>query len=179
MKAFGRDGAKAPHVICAFGVEPLRVSIGIADYQSSRLPGGRPAAIPRQRSAWRPLGAGKARSAMPDTAALRQASMVSAGRWPARGARRAPSLSVRGVFPAPRPHAFSCDCSQAPPRCKGALRPVLTRSLPAVRLRLPGWPLHLGSTWLLSSHGMGLTRSRKNKSTHGSRGPQTKTAGSS
>lgn len=31
-------------------------------------------------------------------AALRQASMVSAGRWPARGARRAPSLSVRGVF---------------------------------------------------------------------------------
>lgn len=101
MKALGRDGAKAPHVICAFGVEPLRVSIGIADYQSSRLPGGRPAAIPRQRSAWRPLGAGKARSAMPDTAALRQASMVSAGRWPARalGARR---LSRSVVFFLPR-----------------------------------------------------------------------------
>lgn len=83
-------------------------------------------------------------------------SMVSAGQRPARGARRAPSLSGRGVFPAPRPHAFSCDCSQVGPSCKGALRPVLavlTRSFrcaPGCGFRAaPGWPLHLGPTWLL------------------------------
>ncbi len=42
-------------------------------------------------------------------------SMVSAGLWPARGARRAPSLSGRGVFPAPRPHAFFATVARLRP----------------------------------------------------------------
>jgi hypothetical protein len=138
----------------------------VASPSASRLtiqlapPGGRPADIPRRAA----LGAPKRPQAAcglqqyqyrrPAAGSLR--SLVSAGRWPARGARRAPSLSGRGVFPASRePHAVFATVARFHPAARVRFAQS-SQSSPGPSLRsgcgfraAPGWPLHLGSTWLL------------------------------
>lgn len=118
---------------------------------------GKSCGHPPPRLACRPLWAASRCAASRNTAALRQARCA---RWSvlpaaARGARRAPSVSGRGVFSVPRPHAFSATVARFHPDSRVRFAQS-SQSSPGPSLRsgcgfraAPGWPLHLGSTWLL------------------------------
>lgn len=120
--------AQAPTGLYACGTGPVVPALRVT------IPGalrGKPSGHPRRASLGAPRVC-KPRCGMheyrrPTAGSLR--SMVSAGQRPARGARRAPSLSVRGVFSAPRPHALFATVARLHPDARVKLRPVLTRSL--------------------------------------------------
>lgn len=159
--------AQAPTGLYACGTGPVVPALRVT------IPGalqGKPSGHPRRAALGAP-GGYKPRRGLQEYRRPAAGSRPLDGQcWPmASKGRSARAVSLRlWCFLCSASPCFICDCSQAPPRCKGKAPPS-PHPVPPLRcgLRLPGWPLHLGSTWLRTSHGMGLTRSRENKTTHG------------